>query len=130
MNDEERLECITEVLERLQTLAEDHIVLVEGLKDVDALRKVGIDAEFHCVQSSGGPIRAAEHVWRSGKRAVILTDWDRRGGNLADSLRTNLESLCVGYDESVRRELSALCRCLSKDVESLDAVVSLLESRI
>ncbi len=129
MDDAERLERIREALDRLQDLAETSVILVEGLKDVDALRSVGIDAEFYCIQSGGGPLKAAEHVWGKGRDAVILTDWDRRGGNLADSLRTDLESLCVSYDDTVRRDLSILCRAYSKDVESLDSVLSLLESR-
>ena len=58
-----------------------------------------------------------------------MTDWDRRGGNLADSLRRDLESLCVEYDDAVRRDLAVLCRPYSKDVESLDTVLGLLRER-
>lgn len=130
MDDAERLESIEECLVRLSELAEDHVILVEGLKDVDALRALGIEGEFYCVQSGGGPLRAAEHVWREGRPAVILTDWDRRGGNLADSLRRDLESLCVDYDDTVRRDLTVLCRPYSKDVESLDSAVRLLRERV
>lgn len=130
MDDEERLGEIRDVLDRLQALAADHVILVEGLKDVDALRRVGIEAEFYCVQSGGGPLKAAEHLWRAGRPAVIMTDWDRRGGNLAESLRNDLDSLCVPYDDQVRRDLSILCRPYSKDVESVDSVVALLESRL
>lgn len=130
MDDAERLEGVLAALERLSELAEDHIILVEGLKDVDALRKVGVDGDFYCVQSSGGPLKAAEHVWRSGRPAVIMTDWDRRGGSLAEALRENLSSLGAGYDDTVRRDLAVLCRPYSKDVESLDSVVALLESRL
>lgn len=130
MDDAERLERIREALDRLSELSGDHIILVEGLKDVDSLRHVGIDGEFFCVQSSGGPLKAAEHAWRAGRPAVIMTDWDRRGGNLAETLRENLESLCVPYDDSVRRDLAVLCRPYAKDVESVDAVVLLLEGRL
>lgn len=129
MDDAERLEQVEECMARLSELAEDHVILVEGTKDVDALRAVGVDGEFYCVQSGGGPLRAAEHAWRSGRPAVIMTDWDRRGGNLADSLRRDLESLCVEYDDAVRRDLAVLCRPYSKDVESLDTVLGLLRER-
>ncbi len=130
MDDRERLDGILEALDRLQTLAETAIVLVEGHKDVDALINLGIVADFYCVQSGGGPLKASEHVWSTGRGAVILTDWDRRGGNLAESLRMDLASLCVVYDDAVRRDLAVFCRSLSKDVESLDTVVALLESRL
>lgn len=130
MDDAERLESIEECLARLSELAGDHVILVEGLKDVNALRTLGIEGEFCCVQSGGGPLKAAEHAWREGRPAVIMTDWDRRGGNLADSLRRDLESLCVDYDDAVRRDLAVLCRPYSKDVESLDSAVRLLRERV
>lgn len=129
MDDDERLEALEALLLRLGEAAESSILLVEGSKDVDALRSVGIDGEFYCVQSGGGPLRAAEHVWRAGRPAVILTDWDRRGGSLADDLRRDLESLCVPYDDGIRRELAVLCRQYSKDVESLASVLALLRVR-
>ncbi len=129
MNDEERLERIEEVLDRLAEMLPDHIILVEGNKDIEALKALGIEADTFCVQVGGGPVKAAEHVWRSGKKALILTDWDRRGGNLAHLLRENLSSLGVEYDDRVRSELASLTRPYGKDVESLDSVMALLEGR-
>jgi dTMP kinase len=129
MNDEERLEKLQDVLDRLSELSEDHVILVEGNKDVSALANLNIRGDIYCVQSGGGPVKAAEYVWRSGKEAVILTDWDGRGGNLAHSLRENLRSLGVGYDDSIRSDLAFLTRMYSKDVESLDSVFGLLEER-
>lgn len=123
MDDAERLERIQDVLERLKEVLSDSILLVEGHKDVAALKNVGIDGEFYCVQSGGGPVKASEYVWNAGKDAVILTDWDRRGNILAQDLRENLSSLEVAYDDSVRSDLSFLCRPFAKDVESLDSVV-------
>lgn len=129
MDDAERLEGILNALDRLKGLSADHIILVEGSKDVSALEAAGVVGDFFCVQSGGGPIRAAEYAWRRGAPAAIMTDWDRRGDNLAEALVENLDSLGVGWDGSVRRDLSDLCRPFCKDVESLDSVISLLESR-
>ena len=128
MNDEERLEKFQEVLDRLMELTKDHIILVEGNKDVSALSNLGIEGDIFCVQSGGGPVKASEYVWRAGKGAIILTDWDNRGGSLAHQLRENLRSLGVGYDDSIRSDLAFLTRMYSKDVESLDSVMELLES--
>ncbi len=130
MNDEERLEGLTETLERLKECSHDRIVLVEGLKDIAALRTLGLDCEFFCVQSGGGPVKAAEHVWRNGKKAIILTDWDRRGGNLARLLRENLASLGVEYDDDIRSDLAFYTRIYSKDVESLDSVMRNLRASV
>ncbi len=129
MNDEERLEGINEALGRLREMLPDCVLLVEGNKDVAALHNVGIDGDIFCVQSGGGPVKAAEYAWRSGKPAIILTDWDRRGGSLAHDLRDNLSSLGVPHDDTVRSDLAFLTRPYSKDVESIDSVIRLLESR-
>lgn len=127
MDDVERLERIQALLDELNDMRGTHIILVEGLKDVASLRHVGVDGEFFCVQSGGGPVKAAEHVWHSGMQAVIMTDWDRRGGSLARSLRENLSALDVRYDDRIRGELAVLCRPYAKDVESVDAVVLILQ---
>ncbi len=128
-DDTERLEAILDLLDRLSSMSGTHIILVEGLKDVDSLTAVGVEGRFFCVQSGGGPVKAAEHVWHSGLQAVIMTDWDRRGGTLARSLRENLSALDVRYDDGIRRELAVLCRPFAKDVESVHAVVRLLTER-
>ena len=130
MDDAERLDAIQELLDELSSMSSTHIILVEGLKVVASLRHVGVDGEFFCVQSGGGPVKAAEHVWHSGKQAVIMTDWDRRGGSLARSLRENLQALDVMYDDRIRGELAVLCRPYVKDVESVDAVVLLLQRSV
>ena len=129
MDDAERLEGIYAALDRLEGMLPTHVVLVEGIKDAEALRRAGIDGDFYLVQSGGGPVRAAEHAWRAGRPAVVMTDWDRRGGSLAEALRENLSSLGVRYDDTVRRDLAIFCRPYAKDVESLDSVIGLLEAR-
>lgn len=130
MTDSERLDAILAIAEEINGMASTHIILVEGLKDVASLKAIGVCGEFFCVQSGGGPVKAAEHVWHSGKQAIIMTDWDRRGGIVARSLRDNLSALDVKYDDRLRAELAILCRPYVKDVESVDAVVDLLENKV
>ncbi|MBR2254358.1 MAG: hypothetical protein IJ856_00835 [Candidatus Methanomethylophilaceae archaeon] len=59
---------------------------------------------------------------------MILTDWDTRGDDLADRLRTNLSSLGVPYDDSFRERMARLCRPYCMDVESLHTVAARLIS--
>ena len=129
MNDTERFELLKDAIDRLNSVRGSHIILVEGINDVKALENLGVKGEFHCIQSTGGPIKAAEFVWNSGKQAVILTDWDRRGGNLAQTLRENLSSLDVRYDDRIRADMAFCCRAYAKDVESVDSVYSILEGK-
>lgn len=129
-DDAERLELIMKELESLSALKGTHIILVEGSKDIAALTSSGVSGDFFCVQSGGGPVRAAEAVWKAGKSAVILTDWDRRGNLLADDLRTNLMALGVVYNTRIRDALAFLCGPYAKDVESMDSVILHLEKSL
>ncbi len=126
MNDEERLKEIEEALEDLIHLSDDHILLIEGLKDKRALESLGIGGEVFMIQAEGGPIKASEYVSEHGGKAVILTDWDRRGGTMAKELEIQLSSLGAEFDTSVRTRLSILCRKYIKDVESLDTLMERL----
>lgn len=126
MNDEERLELLEEVLERLSAMTPDHVILIEGDKDIRALKKAGIHGDFFAIQSEGGPVRAAEYVYSKGKKAVILTDWDKRGERIAEAVAGQLSALSVRYDTSVRKDLSALSKKYIKDVESMDSMLARL----
>lgn len=128
MSDEVRLEEILKVLGRLKELSADHVILVEGRKDREALAYLGISGDVFQIQSSGGPSAAAEYVESRGGKAVILTDWDRRGGNLAAALRDILGRDNPDIDSSVREDLSRLSRHYIKDVEALGSLVDRLSA--
>ena len=128
MSDEVRLEEILKVLGRLKELSADHVILAEGRKDREALAYLGISGDVFQIQSSGGPSAAAEYVESRGGKAVILTDWDRRGGNLAAALRDILGRDNPDIDGSVREDLSRLSRHYIKDVEALDSLVDRLSA--
>lgn len=125
MSDAVRLQKVNEVLDRLKALSADHVLLIEGLKDRRALNAVGIRGDMFQIQSSGGPAAAAQYVQEHGGKAVILTDWDRRGGSLASDLR---DLLGPDADTDVRADLAALSRHYIKDVESLDSFIERLSA--
>ncbi len=102
------------------------MILVEGRRDVTALEHLGIQGDIFTVQSSGGPIRAAEYVFGKNKKAVILTDWDRKGDIIASDLEVHLAALDVPYDTDIRERLAGQCRIDIKDVQSLDELVNKL----
>lgn len=129
MNDSDRLEAIDKVLEDLSMMSNDHVILVEGMNDERSLRSLGIDGLFRRIQSEGGPARVAEQVYNSGMKAIILTDWDRKGGILSKEMSSQLSSLGIAYDTSLRKRLAILCSGYIKDVESLDQMVGRLNCR-
>ena len=128
LNDAERFEYLNELLNIIQGMEEDHIILVEGKKDVSALHNLGIDSDIICIQRDGGPLRAAEMLSEKGKKAIILTDWDDRGNRLAIDLEHHLTAMCVGFDKDVRERMKDVCIKDIKDVESLDSLYKRLEN--
>ncbi|MDR0523797.1 MAG: Toprim subdomain protein [Candidatus Methanoplasma sp.] len=125
MRDEDTLMGIQQALDELYAMAADHAILVEGRKDRASLNRLGIDGEIIEIQGLG-PLRAVERVEAGARRAVILTDWDRKGGIIASDLAGRLSALGIPFDASVRARLSALSKRHIKDVESLWSLVERL----
>ncbi|MGE4274889.1 MAG: Toprim subdomain protein [Candidatus Methanomethylophilaceae archaeon] len=125
-NSGDRLQELELVLEELNELDEKDIILVEGRKDRMALAIMGISHETREVQNVGGIFPLAESLARDGRRAVILTDWDRTGGQIARNLRDALGANGVPYDDGARARISRICRKDIKDVESLPSFYSRL----
>ncbi len=125
-SDSDRYEIIVEVLAELEEMSWDRVILVEGRRDVTALEHLGIFGDVFTVQASGGPIKAAEYVYKKKKKAVILTDWDRKGDIIASDLEIQLSALDIQYDIDIRDRLAGLCRIDIKDVQSLDELVNRL----
>ncbi|HUS57002.1 MAG TPA: toprim domain-containing protein, partial [Thermoplasmata archaeon] len=87
LSPEERLEQIMKVLDELEELSSTMPVVVEGLKDVEALRRVGIERNVITLGRGSTLFTFCEEVSRSTKEVVVLTDWDRKGGRLARTLK-------------------------------------------
>lgn len=129
MTEEERLEAIQVLFERISDLSVDHVLVIEGKKDREALNSLGISGDMFLVQSSGGPVCAAEYIESHGGKAVILTDWDRRGDTLCQQI-SEMTGNSPEVDTQIRRELAGLCRMYIKDVESLDALYGMLSGKV
>jgi dTMP kinase len=127
MNDCDRLDALAWLLEDLIDISENSIILIEGRKDREALDFFRIPRETIEVQRDG-PQRAAERVYESGKEAVIMTDWDSKGDEIARNLEENLRSLGVRYDNDIRDKMRALCMKDVKDVQGLPGLYRRLES--
>ncbi|MDD7478392.1 MAG: Toprim subdomain protein [Methanomassiliicoccales archaeon] len=130
MNDDERLRRLDEILDRIQSMSSDHVILVEGKNDRRSLLDLNLSLDTIEVQRDGGPLRAAEMVYESGKKAIILTDWDDRGDRLAKDLSEQLSALCIPYDMNIRKDLRDICIKDIKDVESLHSLYVRLERNV
>lgn len=125
-NPQETLEEVELLLGQLRERGANEVILIEGRKDRAALSSIGIEGDIVQVQDARGLFGVAEELARQGKEAIILTDWDRKGGHLAQLLRNALKANGVRYDDSVRSRLSQLCKKEIKDIESLPSFMSFL----
>jgi len=126
----ERLDEVQAVLEELITRDPKAVILVEGMKDRGALTILGVRGEMVQVQSSDGIFAIAERLAKEGKSAIIMTDWDRKGGQLGRLLRNALASNAVPYDDVLRRRLVIVAKQDIKDVQSLPSLYSRLVQEV
>jgi 5S rRNA maturation endonuclease (ribonuclease M5) len=117
------------IMEELQIYVEQGIpVLIEGKKDEEALKKLGINGNF--IKVSGSPLKLfeiAELATSSSSKVIILTDFDRKGAELAKRLSEDIQSLGFHPILEIRRKIMGITRRYIKDIESLPRHLEQLE---
>ncbi len=126
---EQTLEELDTILADLKDRPPNSVILVEGKKDRGALVSLGIDGEMIQVQTARGILGVAEELSSREREAIILTDWDRKGGQLCQLLKNALRSEGVRYNDSIRARLSKISKKEIKDIESLPSFISFLKQR-
>lgn len=88
---QERLEeRFSKGLQLLRDLSDEGVpIVVEGIKDISALRGLGLSGPIHSL--AGHNIVSLADELASSKRLLILFDFDRRGGQLTRHLIRQLE---------------------------------------
>jgi 5S rRNA maturation endonuclease (ribonuclease M5) len=105
-------------LELIDKLREfEGALIVEGLRDEVALRNLGVRAEI--IRLSRLPLTEVALIASSYKEVMILTDFDRKGEELARKLLQYLEGYPCRVDAETRRELKGLVKKDIKGVEDL-----------
>ncbi len=120
------LEEVDRLLNELRERPDHTVILIEGKKDRHALTCLGVGGDIIQVQDAGGILGVAEGLAREGKDAIILTDWDRKGGQLAELLRNALRANDVRFNDQIRARLSMLSKKEIKDIESLPSFITYL----
>jgi 5S rRNA maturation endonuclease (ribonuclease M5) len=123
---EKRMEQMDKLLGELQDFVnQDSILVVEGKRDVIALKSLGFNGNFR-LATHHSLVNFSEDLAKTGKQIVILTDWDRRGNILADKLVQNLHALGINPDMRIRELIVFLVQKEIKDIESLPGYVEKL----
>jgi len=127
MRYEEILDGLLKAIDDLIEANRSAPVIVEGEKDATALRKMGIEGEILMVNSGLPIFNFCERVASSHKTAIIMTDWDSRGGTLCRRLQENLEANGTKPNLDCRKRIAVLSRKDVKDVEGLPNYLRTLE---
>ena len=122
--------CLEEIEKTLENLKEENIfipVIVEGEKDIVALKKIGISGNIIPINSGISLIDFCDKIAREYKEIIILTDWDRKGGYLCHTITKNLQGR-VNCNTLYREVLSK--NSITKTVEGLPSWILKLKERI
>jgi dTMP kinase len=134
--DRDILEGVKVLIDELNDLEGDALVLVEGKKDLLALEAVGVKVpgmalnkgmELYDLLEHISPTDANGRAEKGQKLIVILTDWDRKGGQLASRIGKACAHLGIPHDTEFRRKLVHLTGRYIRTVESLSSLMERLE---
>ncbi|HIN03829.1 MAG TPA: hypothetical protein EYM66_02075 [Candidatus Poseidoniales archaeon] len=110
-------------------------ILIEGLKDVKALRALGFIGPIEKMNRGWDRSRlvaflhdeyGTRNIIDGGPPIILLMDWDRTGGRLQTALRNRLQALDVPIDETLRNVLMKAMKPEGRTVESLAPFASSL----
>ncbi|MBI5846373.1 MAG: hypothetical protein HZB31_00195 [Nitrospirae bacterium] len=124
--DLERAERLHQVIEALCEVNKRFPVVVEGKKDLQALRKLGLSGDIIPLHRGKGLYDFSEELAERFSKVVLLPDWDTKGDNLFRVLRENLPGHWEEY-AAFRELLRMICQKDIKDVESIPALLLRLE---
>lgn len=128
LNDLQRAERLLFVLSDLARLNERIPVIVEGKKDITALRRLGLKGEIVPINSGEGLYEFCERIHEQYRDVIMLTDWDKKGESLFISLSTELSGLWEPYS-NIRESLKSVCQKDVKDIESIPTLLYRLYGR-
>ena len=129
MSPEERLEHVMKAIDELEAMSEQMPVVVEGLRDVEALRLLGIEKNVVSLSRGMSIFALCETLSKDWDSVLILTDWDRKGGRLARKLREALMANGAKPIETIRTQLAYLVKKDVKDIESLPTYLRRLRNQ-
>lgn len=128
----EKEEQIRKVLEQL---AEENIngkpILVEGRKDIKALRNLGIKGKIISIKTGGkNLLDIISEIETSNLTGVILMlDFDRRGRELTKNLKCHIEKAGINANLHFWLKLLSLAGKEVKDVEGLATYIETLKNK-
>ena len=122
----EKEEKVLQVIDNLvEESAKGTPVVVEGKKDEEALRTLGIAGPIISVKTGGKSFTEALHdIEKTGAfEVILLLDFDRRGKEGTHRLKQNLEHAKIKPNLTFWHALSAL---LGSEIQCIESITSYL----
>ena len=114
LEDIERLEMLEELILELHDLSDTGaIIVVEGRKDVESLRSLGVNGEIK-LSSQQSLLVFTEQLSMCGKDIVLLTDWDRKGSMAARKIIDYLHAYGIVPNTDIRAKIGFLVKKRSR----------------
>jgi 5S rRNA maturation endonuclease (ribonuclease M5) len=95
MDYKKSIEDLEEILFELKDENKVKPIIVEGDKDIDALRKLGIKGKIISINKGINLSDFCDRISHNYRNIIILTDWDRRGGHICHKVTKNLEGRVI-----------------------------------
>jgi 5S rRNA maturation endonuclease (ribonuclease M5) len=130
---EEKQERILEILRNLaDASASGNLIIVEGKKDVEALRRLGVEGRILSAKTGGKSILdVVSDVGNMGKcEVILLLDHDRRGKQLIARLKQHFERENIVSNTRFWSSLFSLIGKDVKDIEGLESYMETLKSKL
>ena len=107
-------------------------IIVEGKKDAQALRELGVNGKILTAKTGGKSfLEATAEIEKLGAHEVILLlDFDRRGKEGTKRLRESLERAKIKANIKFWRELQALVGREIQCIESLTTYLNTLQEKV
>ncbi len=91
MDFKKSIEDLEKIIDELGEENRSIPIIVEGKKDIEALRKLDISGSIISVNAGIPLIDFCDKIAQEHTDIIILTDWDRKGGYLCRTIKRNLE---------------------------------------
>ena len=129
----DKKEKLLKILESLAEESKNGIpILVEGKKDVNTLRNLGIKGIIITIKTKGKSFLnlISEIKQLEASKVILLLDFDKRGKEGTKCFQQNLEHNKIKYNLTYWRELIALTSKKIQYIESLDAYLFNLDKKL
>lgn len=93
--------------------------IVEGERDVEALRALGLRGEIFTINNGMSLFQFCEYYSGLYDRTIIFTDWDRKGRDLHDRLERDMYANGVENDDTYWLKVKNLTHKYISTVEEL-----------